>query len=61
MEIASGLWKPFCRSFTGDSPSGYFVFRRDCYIRACCGEELAIKQWKAWELYLATAKIEGRI
>lgn len=60
-EIGTGVWTSFCNEFVKESSSGYHVFRRDCYKVALTGDELAVKQWKAWEQYLAEARLMGEV
>lgn len=61
LEIGRGLWSQFLVKFHQDNGGSYYVNIRGCWDGARNGRELGIQQWKAWELYLATAKIEGRI
>lgn len=54
-------WMRFINEFREISQPGYFVEHRGCYARACMGEELAVIQWKAWELFLAREVLLGAV
>ena len=60
-QISTWVWSRFLSGFKKSSTSGYHFYRSDCYKAALTGDELAVEQWKAWELYLATAKLMGEI
>lgn len=55
------VWPKFLRGFKETSTSGYHVYRDACYKVALTGDDLAVKQWKAWEQYLAEAKLMGEV
>lgn len=55
----SRMWWGFTDIFRESSASGYYVERYGCYDAARRGIELAVRQWKAWELHLAEAKLMG--
>lgn len=54
-----GRWIRFTNEFREISQPGYFVEHHGCFARACMGEELAVTQWKAWELFLAREVLLG--
>lgn len=60
-QVETNLWMEFILDFRDSSASGYYVHRYGCYQSARRGVELAVTQWKAWELYLAEAKLMGDV
>lgn len=60
-DIGWSHWERLLREFMLTSTSGYYINYRDCYHMATKEDELAVRQWKAWELYLARAKLMGEL
>jgi len=59
--IGTWVWLRFLSEFKKISISGYHIYRSDCYKIVLTGDKLAVDQWKAWELYLAEAKLMGEL